>query len=968
MNTSDIRDLDARLRETVRGEVRFDRPSRLLYSTDASIYQIEPIGVVIPEVPDDVFAVFEAAREFQVPILPRGAGTSLAGQTVGEALVIDGSKHLNRVLEVNVEEGWAIVEPGAVQEHLNRHLAPLGFLFGPDTATANRATLGGMIGNNSAGAHSIVYGKTVDHVESIDAILASGEERAFAERDFRQALDSGGVEGRVARIVEDNRGEIDARFPRLMRRVSGYNLDEFVRKPEFNLAKLLVGSEGTLAWVARARVRLVPRPAATGLMVVHFRSVEEAVGANEAVLPFGPAAIELVDDMILGLARASVGVSRDMGFIEGEPGAVLVVELFGENAGEAASKLDRLEAALRLRRLGYAWPKMTGLESQARVWNVRKAGLGLLLGVRGDRKPIAFVEDCAVEPGKLPEFFRRFRKIVQEFDTSAGYYGHSSVGCLHIRPLLDTRQLSEIVKMKEMMAAVVGLVVEFGGAMSGEHGDGLARSHLNERLFGRQLYRAFREVKRAFDPENRMNPGKIVDAPAMDENLRYDRYAPIDVVGTHYDFDDAGGLLGAVELCSGIGACRKRGDGAMCPSYMVTGEELHSTRGRANLMQAVLTGRLPAREMSGKVLYGALDLCLECKACKAECPLGVDMAKLKYEFLAGYNETHGAPLRSTLFARIHRLSTAASLWPRAANALVGNSAIRWALDRWLGIDRRRAFPPFAPVTFERWFRNRKAETSSSPVGRVVLFHDTFMNFNYPEIGKAATRLLEAAGYEVVLADRQCCGRPMISKGFSEEARRHAEHNLRELGRWVDDGYSVVGCEPGCVLAFRDEYPDLIGKQAGKLASASFLLEEFIERETEAGRWTPVFRKTGARALVHTHCHQKALAGSGALLRVLDGAFDVTEIDSGCCGMAGSFGYEKEHHAISMALAGRGLLPAITGDPEAIVVASGVSCRQQIAEGTKRRALHPAEALLEAMEGNAAQSHRAAGTPLASARQ
>ena len=950
VSNSRMRDLAARLRERVTGEVRFDRASRLLYSTDASIYQIEPIGVVIPKEPDDVFEAFSLAREFGIPILPRGAGTSLAGQTVGAGLVIDTSKHLNRILEVNTDEGWAEVEPGLVQEHLNQRLQPLGFLFGPDTATANRATLGGMIGNNSAGSHSIVYGKTVDHVERIDAILASGEARSFAEVDFKAARNRGGLEGQIAHMIELHREEIDARFPRLMRRVSGYNLDELSRGPRFNLARLVTGSEGTLAWIERARVRIEPRPTEKALMVVHFRTISEAVEATEVILPLEPAAVELVDDMILGLARQSLGLAREIRFIEGTPGAVLIVEFFGENRAEAASRLDHLEATLRRQQLGYAWPRALEPRLQAQVWNMRKAGLGLLLGMKGDRKPVAFVEDCAVTPAKLPAFLERFRSIVREYDTSAGYYGHASVGCLHIRPLINTKLPSEVNKMKAMMADVVDLVMEFGGAMSGEHGDGLARSHLNERLFGTELYRVFKNVKHAFDPENRMNPGKIVDAPSMDENLRYgDHYSPIEV-RTHYDFEAEGGLTAAAELCSGIGVCRKTGDGAMCPSYMVTGEEAHSTRGRANLMRSVLTGRLPARELTGETLHDALDLCLECKACKAECPLGVDMAKLKYEFLAGYNDAHGAPLRSRLFAGIHRLNEVASLWPDAANWLARNRSARWIADRWLGIDQRRTLPPIAATTFSRWFLGRKARARPDPVGGVVLFNDTFMNFNFPEVGKAATRLLEAAGYEVRLADQVCCGRPMISKGFADSARMNAAYNARELGGWIEKGYSIVGCEPSCVLTFRDEYADLLGPEAGRLADASFLLEEFIERETSAGRWRLSLRHTGREALVHTHCHQKALVGSQSLVKLLEQAYEVTEVDSGCCGMAGSFGYEKEHYATSMALADRTLLPTLGAAPDAVVVSSGVSCRQQIVEGAARRVLHPAEALAVATGG------------------
>lgn len=942
-------DLRRSLEKRLGGEVRFDQASRLMYSTDASIYEIEPIGVVIPRTHDDVLAAMETAHEFHVPVLPRGGGTSLAGQTVGAALVIDMSKYLNRVVEVNTEERWAIVEPGVVQEQLNLHLRPMGFLFGPDTSTANRATLGGMMGNNSAGSHSILYGKTIDHVLEMDAILASGEQRTFKEITFDDARRRGGLEGRILEIVETHRDEIDRRFPKIMRRVSGYNLDEFVRKSGFNLARMLVGSEGTLAMVQRARVRIEPRPPATALCVVHFKDIVESIQASDIILPFNPSAVELIDDMILDLARGSLDLSRQMGFIEGHPAALLLVEFYGENEAELRSKVEAMEAALKREKSGYAYVREFNPVRQQTIWKLRKAGLGLLLGMKGERKPIAFVEDCAVEPAKLPEFFVRFREVIHKYGTTAGYYGHASVGCLHIRPCINTKDPRDIQVMKEMTDDITDLVLEFGGGMSGEHGDGLARSHLNEKLFGTELYNAFRQVKRAFDPECRMNPGKIVDAPPMTENLRYgERYGTIDIK-THYDFSREGGLATAVELCNGAGVCRKKNEGTMCPSYMVTMEDMHSTRGRANLMREILSGKLPAHELTGHALHDALDLCLECKGCKAECPSNVDMAKLKYEVLAHSNERNGASLRSRIFANIHTLSRLASLWPSLANALGGSSPARAALDRYAGIDRRRRLPPFAAQRFESWFRRRKDRPRPNGGKKVVFFHDTFVDFNYPEIGKAATRLLEAAGYEVALAERRCCGRPMISKGFPEAARENAAFNVRSLLPFVEKGYAIVGCEPSCILTFRDEYPDLLkGSAVEKVAAASYLLEEFIVKEKRAGRWTLEFQPQPARALIHGHCHEKALIGSGYLKEALGLAYRVEEVDSGCCGMAGSFGFEKEHYDVSMAIGRRRLFGAVEGNPEAVVVAPGVSCRQQIEHATGRVALHPAEALARAL--------------------
>jgi Fe-S oxidoreductase len=569
--------------------------------------------------------------------------------------------------------------------------------------------------------------------------------------------------------------------------------------------------------------------------------------------------------------------------------------------------------------------------------------------MKEDRKPIAFVEDCAVEPAKLPEFFVKFRDVIHKYGTSAGYYGHASVGCLHIRPLINTKEARDIRIMEEMTNDIADLVMEFGGGMSGEHGDGLARSHLNEKLFGQQLYKAFCDVKSAFDPDHRMNPGKIVKAPPMTENLRYGTTYRTIPINTHYDFSREGGFATAVELCNGAGVCRKKNEGVMCPSYMATLEDKHSTRGRANLMREILSGKLEAREFTGRELYDTLDLCLECKGCKAECPSNVDMAKLKYEFLAHHIEVNGMPLRARMFASIHTLSRAAAAFPAAANWTATNPFVRQVLDRFLGIDSRRQMPRFAAETFESWFKQRKNRSGNGSSRRVVLFHDTFINYNYPEIGKAATELLEAAGYEVCLSERKCCGRPMISKGLAEAARENAYYNVQQLYAFVEKGYSIVGCEPSCILTFRDEYPDLLkGHQVSAVAKSSFLLEEFIDHERKAGRWKLDFRKQETKALIHTHCHEKALIGSRYLKEMIAMAYPVEEIDSGCCGMAGAFGYEKEHYDISLAIGRRRLFPAIANNPTAVVVTPGISCRQQVEHATGRRALHPAEALVRAL--------------------
>ncbi|MEE9147554.1 MAG: FAD-binding and (Fe-S)-binding domain-containing protein, partial [Candidatus Tectomicrobia bacterium] len=631
------------LQKQIAGEVRFDAFSKMLYSTDASMYQIEPLGVVIPRHADDVVAALTVAREHGVPVLPRGGGTGLAGQTVGEALIIDMSPSMHQILELNPEEHWAWVQPGVVQDQLNAYLRPHGFLFGPDTSTSNRATLGGMIGNNSAGARSVLYGKTIDHVLELRVVLSDGStahlqplDKAALEYTCRGSDFAAAIYREIDRIAHHNREEIQERYPKILRRVSGYNLDEFVSAAPFNLAKMVVGSEGTLAVVTAAKVRIVPRPAATAVLVIHFDDMIASVEATGAVLAFQPSAVEMVDHQIINAARSAKEFEGRLPFLQGDPDAVLMAEFYGETPEEVTDKVTKLEASLRREKLGYAYAPALTAASQADVWKMRKAGLGLLMSTRDARKPLAFIEDTAVAPEKLPDFLRRFRQVIAKHDTTAGYYGHASVGCLHIRPGIDLKQPSEVDKMVAMIHEISDLVMEYGGSMSGEHGDGLARSWLNAKHFGPGIYQAFKEVKRAFDPDNRMNPGKVVDGPSPKENLRYNPvYEPIEI-HTNLDFSRDGGFATAIDMCNGNGACRKLGEGTMCPSYMATLDEQHSTRGRANALRAILSGRLPHEQFVSKRLYDILDLCLECKACKTECPSNVDMAKLKYEFLSHY--------------------------------------------------------------------------------------------------------------------------------------------------------------------------------------------------------------------------------------------------------------------------------------------------------------------------------------------
>jgi FAD/FMN-containing dehydrogenase/Fe-S oxidoreductase len=951
-----VNDLEQELRRSVEGSVRFDTYSRLLYATDASMYQVEPIGVVIPRHADDVRAAIEVANRHAVPLLPRGGGTSLTGQTVNRAVVLDFTPHMAGVLEVNQEELWARVQPGLVQDELNHHVRPLGLLFGPDTSTSNRATIGGMLGNNSGGAHSIAYGLTIDHAIELTAVLADGSRAVFGELSpeaVEAKTRAPGLEGQiyreVARIREHYRGEIAARYPRHWRRVCGYNLDELIKDRPLNMARLIVGSEGTFLTVVEARVRLVRRPPRTALDVIHYRDMQEALESSQAILETGPYAVELTDKMILDLARGNIEQSKRMGFVQGDPAAILIVEYAGESEAEVKAKIEALEARRARDRFGYAAHIAHDAGEQQSIWKLRKAGLGLLLGMKGEAKPIAFVEDTAVDPKHLPEFVPRFREIMAKHGAEGAYYGHCSVGCLHIRPVIDLKTPRGLEQVESMARDIFDLVLEYGGAISSEHGDGRARSPFLERVYGPTLMRAFRELKAAFDPRNLMNPGNIVAPAGVTEHLRYGTGYTTWEPRTLLDFSGQGGFAAAVEMCNGVGVCRKTIEGTMCPSYMATRDEEHSTRGRANALRAVLSGKVPAEDFAGKRLHEVMDLCLECKGCKAECPSNVDMAKLKYEFLHHYHAVNGLPLRHRLFGRIATLSAWGSRLAPLSNWIAGSRPNRFLMEKLLGLDARRPLPAFAGETFTGWF-DRRPPRRDAPRGRVVLFHDTFVTYNAPEIGRAAVELLEAAGYGVDLVDKKCCGRPLISKGMLGEAKAHAEWNVTRLAPLAARGVPIVGLEPSCLLTLRDEYVDLLrSDDARQVARSSFLLEEFLLRERARGLALP-FRPGPRRALLHGHCHQKALVGTAPTVAALGWAgFEVTEVDSGCCGMAGSFGFEREHYDISVTLGNRRLAPAVkAARPDTEVVAPGISCRQQIQHLTGRRARHPAEVLRDAL--------------------
>jgi len=967
--------LHERLTRETRGEVRFDRGTRLLYATDASLYQVEPVGVFVPRTADDVAAAVRVSAEEGVPVLPRGAATSLSGQTVGPALVIDFSKYLNRVGVVDRDAMTVRVEPGAVLDRVNAHLKPLGLMFGPDVSTGDRATIGGMIGNNSAGARSLRYGKTVDHVRALEVVMADGTPATFGP------LDPAGLEAACARTdlvgrahravrdaVADHRGAIAARFPKILRRVSGYNLDEFipglpvradgwVDEPwKFNLARLIVGSEGTLAVVTSADLKVVPVPKAAGLVVLSFATIRAALDDLAEIVATGPAAVEMLDRMILDLAARNPLYAGKVSFAEGRPAAVLAAQFYADSDEELADRAEALARRFAGRPGVLGVRKTLSGAANDDFWKVRKAGFSLLMAMVGDAKPVAFVEDTAVAPDRLPEFYERFFEIVGRQGVEAACYGHADVGCLHIRPILNVKTHEGVETLRTIAREVADLVAEFGGAMSGEHGDGLARSLWNAKLFGPEVYGCFEAVKRAFDPDDRLNPGKVVAAPDPGASLRIGPdYHAAEPDPTAFDFSGQGGFARAVEMCSGVGACRKTGTGTMCPSYMVTRDEEHSTRGRANALRLVMTGELGEGGWSNETLHDALDLCLQCKACKSECPSNVDMAKLKAEVLYQTYKGRPAPLASLLMAHIGRLNRVGSATAPLANWSLHQPAFRWLQEKLLGVDRRRVLPLFDANHLRKWFRRHEPNPRAGTRGSVLFLDDCFTTYNSPGVGRAAVRVLEAAGYRVELAGLECCGRPAVSKGLLDRARDLARANVGKLAPYARKGVPIVGCEPSCLLTLVDEYRDFrLGPDADLVASATKLVDAFVA-DTDRVPVLPLSAYDG-RVLLHGHCQQKALtgtAGTVAALKRVPG-LQVKELDSGCCGMAGSFGYELGHYDVSKALAERVILPALAADPGSRLVAPGFSCRSQVHGLAGIESLHPIEVLAARLVGDVAR--------------
>jgi FAD/FMN-containing dehydrogenase/Fe-S oxidoreductase len=949
--------LARRLAREVDGEVLFDAGSRGRYATDASIYQVMPVGVVVPKSAEAAIVAMQIAVEEGVAILPRGAGTSQCGQAVGAALVIDDSKFLNHVVELDGAALRAVVEPGVVLDTLNAQLRPLGLWYPVDVSTSAQATLGGMAGNNSCGSRSLAYGNSVDRVEAIDAWLPNGVRGRFGAQAAMSDPAIRALAQKARSLWERERDEIAARFPKVARRVAGYNLERLA--PErFNLAKLLVGSEGTLAWFERIELRLAELPRHKALGVAHFPRFHDAMDAAQHIVKLGPCAVELVDRTMLGLALGNPAFAPVIRrFVKGEPDAILLVEFAGAEYPPQERGVKRL--AELMADLGFADSVVEILDAaqQASLWNVRKAGLNIMMSMKGDGKPVSFIEDCAVPLEHLAEYTAQLTEVFRKHGTEGTWYAHASVGCLHVRPVLNMKG-DGAIRMRAIAEEAADLVRRYKGSYSGEHGDGLVRSEWIAPFFGARLTAALAEIKSWFDPRGLMNPGKIVNPPRQDDRSLF-RYPPgyqASAPQPVLDWSAWGGFPGAVEMCNNNGHCRKFDAGTMCPSYRATGNERDLTRGRANTLRLAISGQLGEAGIADEAVREALELCVSCKGCKRECPTGVDMARMKIEFLAHYKARNGYTLRDQLVAHLPRYSRwIAPFQPllTLAQKLPGTGAFVEALA---GFDRRRPLPKWKRA----WLRSPEAHGAGHAWGegrRIVLLADTFNNWFEPENLTAARRVLEATGHTIRIEGWSggrplCCGRTYLASGMMDRARAEALRTLDALAPYLEEGVPIVGLEPSCVFTFRDEYPAMLPDDARvkKLAEA-MLVDQYLAGEIGAGRIAPAWRRAPDAALrVHGHCHQKAFGTFDAtvqLLRTLPQA-DVAPIESSCCGMAGAFGHEKGHYETSMRMAELALLPAVRANPDAIIVAAGTSCRRQIADGSGRRALHPLAVLAQAL--------------------
>jgi FAD/FMN-containing dehydrogenase/Fe-S oxidoreductase len=970
------------LAKEMAGDLFHDITSRLLYATDASAYREVPVAVAIPRDEKDIQLLIRYAVKNNTTLIPRTAGTSLAGQVVGNGIVVDVSKYFTRILEINPEAGYVRVQPGVILDELNLKLAEQGVFFGPETSTSNRCMIGGMVGNNACGAHSLIYGSTRDHLRKVRAVLSDGsvvEFRPLEPEEFHDKAVGDSLESSLYRNIyemlskPENRDEIVREFPdpQIHRRNNGYALDllldtnpfEEYGSP-FNFSTLLAGSEGTLAFITEIELNLVPLPPKTkGLVCIHFHSLEESLDANLICLKHKPGAVELMDSTILACTEANIEQRKNRFFVEGKPGAILIVEFARESMEELMEDKILLETELKQAGLGYHFPLVTGPDIN-KVWALRKSGLGVLSNMPGDAKPVSLIEDTAIRPDLLPQYIRDFKKIMENYKLSCVYHAHVATGELHLRPVLNLKDPAQVELFRKIATEVALLVKKYRGSLSGEHGDGRLRGEFIPVMVGRHNYELMRDLKNTWDPHGVFNKGKITDTPRMDTSLRYRESVSPWEKQTIFDFSSSQGLLRHAEQCNGSGDCRKTAilGGTMCPSYMATRDEKTTTRARANLLREYLNDTGKVKSVNINAVYDILDLCLSCKGCKSECPSNVDMAKLKAEFLQHYYDKKGISLPVWLIAHIGKIHKINSRFPVVYNSLFSNEFISGIVKTVLGFAEQRKMPLLSTVTFEKWLKQNgyshgKEKSPSDSKPEIVLFLDEFTNFLDAEKGIVAAKLLNSLGYALHFVPSTESGRTYISKGLLKKARKIANLNIRNFSRILNEKKLLVGIEPSALLTFRDEYPELasagLRDDARKISKFCFTIEEFIAKEFEAGRIRrDQFTDEKLHIHLHGHCQQKAIASTqpSKVMLTIPENYTVEEIKSGCCGMAGAFGFEKRHYDLSMKIGEMVLFPAVRNAlPGSVIGASGTSCRQQIADGTGVHALHPVEILYQALK-------------------
>jgi len=967
------------LNQQLDGELLYDEITRTAYATDASVYREMPLAVAYPKNADDLKKLIVFAHEQHQSLIPRTAGTSLAGQVVGSGIIVDVSRYMNRILEINTKERTAWVEPGVVLDELNMQLASSGLLFGPETSTGNRCMIGGMLGNNACGLHSLVYGSTREHTLAVRAILSDGSQVEFKELsagELEKKIQLNTLEGAIYRklneilSVPENRNEILNQYPdpAVPRRNSGYALDLLCQAipyhqdgTPFNLSKLLGGSEGTLAMFTAVKLHLVDIPPPEKAVVcAHFNSVNESLLANLVALKHTPTAVELMDSVILEMAASNKEQEANSFFISGKPRTILIIEINSNNKKTLQERIRHLIKDLQDQQLGYAYPVVYG-EDITKVWNLRKAGLGLLSNLPGDEKSVSVIEDTAVPVKQLPEYIREMDQLFSDYNTTCVYHAHVGSGELHLRPVLNLKDPEHVVKFREIAEATVKLIKKYRGSFSGEHGDGRLRSEFIPELFGPQVYQWLKEIKMAFDPENIFNPGKIIDPVPMDQSFRTAIDQNAVKIKTYFNWTAKGGFFHAAEKCNGSGDCRKSEmiGGVMCPSYQATKDEKNTTRARANILREFIYHPAKKSIFDHPEVKEVLDLCLSCKACRSECPSSVDMARLKAEFLQQWYDLHGAPLRARLIANFPVLYRLGQMIPGLTNWFLKTRVTRFLFQKIAGFSTKRSLPLLSDTSLSRWYKKNilKIKPSGNATGRRVWFYiDEFTNYQDAGIGQKALLLLSTLGYEVVIQKHPPSARTYLSKGFVKKAGKIATSQVMIFKDRISSDEPLIGIEPSAILGFRDEFPDLVSpalrKEALELGRNCLMIDEFLAAEMRAGRiQTPQFTDEHKKILLHGHCHQKALSTTTDTVYVLSFPenFSCSEIPSGCCGMAGAFGFEKEHYELSMKVGEMVLFPAVRkADNETVICAPGTSCRHQIKDGTGKKALHPVEILFDAL--------------------